>query len=67
MEIGDKYMHTHIQGLTCTILDITKKGAKVKIYIPKPYKWIGKRDKIEYYYRQDFSDEFSEYIAWAKI
>jgi|688.fasta_scaffold272348_3 hypothetical protein len=63
MEIGEKYMHLYIQGLTCTILDITKKGAKVKYWIPKPYKWIGKRDAIQYYNKEDFE----KYGLWEKI
>lgn len=64
MNIGDKYMHRSIPGLTCTILDITKKGVKVQLYIPRPFKWIGKRDKIEYYYALDFRDGDG---VWVKI
>ena len=54
MEIGKKYMHLEIPGLTCTILDFTNKEIKVKHFTPGPYKWNGIRDGIGFYDKKIF-------------
>lgn len=47
MKIGQKYNHVHLANLTCIIVSLTEKGAKVM-------QTEGKKTKTAFYNRQDF-------------
>jgi len=49
MKIGQKYNHAHLEGITCIIVSLTEKGAKVM-------QTEGKKTKTAFYNRQDFYD-----------
>ena len=43
----EKYKHKHIQGMTCEIISITKRGAMVKQFDPN--RKGSKKDTIQFY------------------
>lgn len=47
MNTGRTYQHNHVKDLTCEILELTNKGAKVR-------ETQGKKSKIAYYHSIDF-------------
>ena len=61
MEIGAVYKHKYMGGLTCQILALTQKGAKVK---ETQLKGKSKKEKQAFYDRIDFHD--SEKGIWLK-
>ena len=49
MKIGQKYNHAHLAGITCIIVSLTEKGAKV-------LQTEGSKTKKAFYDRQDFNN-----------
>ncbi len=58
MRVGQKYEHKHLAGVTCEVLDLTRRGAKVK-------QQDGKKCRVQFYDAVDF--EQSARGLWKEV
>jgi hypothetical protein len=63
MTVGTTYQHTHCTELTCTILELTNKGCKVKQFDSSSRKKKDKEGVTKFYDKMDFVGGWAQWKA----